>query len=179
VKLDVLYSNFSDADVASLDQGRDYFRPASIPVAASAAAENSHGFLDFHAKDTRFSSRPTPTCRATSSNGTVELDFRTLPGAASEVVTNAYNPRVRRAVLQYDEWSFGQELDTFRFADAVPEHIDDLSGPVEALHIVRQPLLRYQLWRPAGRARERRDQRAAARRHRQRRDPGHRDVRAR
>jgi hypothetical protein len=144
VKLDALYSNFSDGDVSPLDQGRDYFRPSSVPVAASAASEDSHGFLDMHAKDSRFFFKADADVKDHKLGALLELDFRSLPGAASEVVTNGYNPRLRRAVITFDEWSGGQDWTTFRNNDAAPEVIDDIGGVVEALHIVRQPLIRYQ-----------------------------------
>ncbi|HUR41421.1 MAG TPA: DcaP family trimeric outer membrane transporter [Verrucomicrobiae bacterium] len=145
VKLDALYSVFSDGDVASTDQGRDYFRPSSIPVAATTAAENAYSFLDFHAKDTRFFFKMSSRVEGHTLAGTIELDFRSLPGGASETVTNAYNPRLRRAFLTYDNWLMGQEWSLLRNLDAHPDQIDDLRGPVEALVIVRQPTIRYTL----------------------------------
>jgi hypothetical protein len=145
VKLDVLYSYFSDGDVASLDQGRDFFRPSSIPVAGSALAEDAHAFLDFHAKDSRFFFKTKSQVADHELAGNIELDFRSVPGGASEVVTNAYTPRMRRAYLTYDAWLLGQEWTLLRNLDAHPDHLDDLRGPTEALVIVRQPTIRFTL----------------------------------
>lgn len=145
IKLDALYSYFSDGDVASQDAGRDYFRPASIPVAGSALSEDAHSFLDFHAKDTRFFFKTKSQVVGHELASNLELDFRSVPGGASEVVTNAYNPRVRRAYLTYDAWLIGQEWTLLRSLDAHPDHLDDLRGPTEALVIVRQPTIRYTL----------------------------------
>ena len=143
VKLDVLYSFFSDGDVPSLDQGRDYFRPASIPVAGSALAEDAHSFLDLHAKDTRFGFKMASRVAGHELGGHVEMDFRSVAGGATEVVTNAYNPRVYRAVLTYDRWTMGQEWSLMRNLEATPDNLDDLRGPSEALNIIRQPQVRY------------------------------------
>ena len=142
IKLDALYSYFSDGDVASQDAGRDYFRPASIPVAGSALSEDAHSFLDFHAKDTRFFFKTKSQIAGHELAGNLELDFRSVPGGASEVVTNAYNPRLRRAFLTYDRWLLGQEWSLMRNLDASPDHIDDIRGPSEALVVVRQPQVR-------------------------------------
>ena len=142
IKLDALFSIFSDGRVASTDQGRDYFRPSSIPVTTSAA-EDPRSMFDMHAKDSRFFIKADATLEGHKLGGVLELDYRTLAGGASEVVTNGFTPRLRRAVLSYDNWAFGQDWTTFRNAEATPENIDDIGGPVEALNIVRQPLLRY------------------------------------
>jgi hypothetical protein len=143
IKLDVLYSLFSDGDVPSLSGGRDYFLASTIPVAASPSAEDSHAFLDFHVKDTRFSFKLESHVAGHKLDGLLELDFRSPPGGANEVVTNGFNPRLRRAVVNYDAWTFGQDWTTFRNLDATPDHIDDLAGPSEGTVLVRQPLVRY------------------------------------
>lgn len=143
VKLDVLYSYFSDGDVDSQDFARLFFRPQGIPVAGSELAEDAHGFLDFHARDTRFGVKVTTPLAGHELGGQVEMDFRSSPGGATEIATNAYNPRLYRAVLTWDRWTLGQEWSLLRNLDASPDLIDDVRGPSEALTIVRQPQLRY------------------------------------
>ncbi|HUP91054.1 MAG TPA: DcaP family trimeric outer membrane transporter [Solimonas sp.] len=143
IKLDALYSRFSDGDVGSLDAGRDYFRPNSIPVASSSAAEDPRDFIDFHAKDTRFFIKADAKVSGAKLGGYLELDFRSAVGGATEVTSNSYNPRLRRAFFTLDNWLFGQEWTLFRNLDAHPDQIDDLRGPVQALSIVRQPQIRY------------------------------------
>lgn len=142
VKLDTLFSIFSDGRVPSTDQGRDYFRPLSIPV-ASSATEDPRSTLDFHAKDSRFFFKIDTEVSGHALGGILEADYRSVAGGATEVVTNAFAPRLRRAAVTFDEWTLGQEWTTFRNADAHPENMDDIGGPVEALNIVRQPLIRY------------------------------------
>ena len=141
-KLDALFSSFSDGDLASLDAGRDFFRPNSIPVAASSPAEQSHHFLDVHAKDTRFFLKTVTAVEGHELGGYLEMDFRSSPGG-NEVNTNSFNPRMRRAYLTYDGWLAGQEWSLMRNTDASPDHIDDIRGPTQALVIVRQPQIRY------------------------------------
>jgi hypothetical protein len=139
IKLDALLSHFSDGDVGSLDAGRDYFRPNSIPVAAQ---EDGRVFLDLHAKDTRFTFKMKSHVKGAELGGYLEFDFRSSPGG-NEVSTNSYNPRIRRAFLTYDHWLFGQEWSLMRNSEASPDHIDDLRGPTQALVIVRQAQVRY------------------------------------
>lgn len=142
-KLDVLYSRFSDGDVPSLDAGRDYFRPNSIPVAGAGTVEDGRDFTDMHAKDTRLFLDADARVAGHEVGAYVEIDFRSAVGGATEVSSNSYNPRMRRAFLTYDKWLFGQEWTLFRNLDAHPDQIDDLRGPVQALSIVRQPQVRY------------------------------------
>jgi hypothetical protein len=145
LKLDVLYSSFSDGDVASLSPGRDYMLAQTIPVAASSAAEDSHSFIDFHAKDTRFAFKVDADIGSQTLGGLLELDFRTPPNGASEVVTNGFNPRMRRAFITWNDWTFGQDWTTFRNLEATPDHIDDIAGPSEGTVLVRQPVIRWTL----------------------------------
>jgi hypothetical protein len=142
LKLDVLYSSFSDGDVASLSAGRDYFLANTIPVAA-AGAEDSHAFLDYHVKDTRFFFKIDSDVGSHTLGGLLELDFRSPANGASEVVTNAWNPRLRRAFVSWNAWTLGQDWTTFRNLDSTPDHIDDLVGPSQGTVLVRQPLVRY------------------------------------
>lgn len=142
IKLDAMFSYFSDGDVASTNGGRDYFRPNSVPVAANAASEDSRGFLDMHAKDTRFFFKIKSHVAEHTVGGYIEMDFRSGEGG-NEIATNSFLPRLRRAFFTYDNWLFGQEWTLFRNLEATPENMDDLRGPTQALVIVRQPQVRY------------------------------------
>lgn len=142
VKADALYSRFSEGEVAQ-GTGRDFYLPNSIPV--SAGGGDSREFFDAHAKETRLFLK-TETALDGHKLGThIEFDFIVSQGTGTEVVTNAYNPGLRRAFVTYDNWLVGQEWSTFQNLGALPETLDFVAFPSEGSVFVRQPQLRYTL----------------------------------
>ncbi|MEQ1438340.1 DcaP family trimeric outer membrane transporter [Fontimonas sp. SYSU GA230001] len=143
VKLDVLYSSFSEAEVAQ-STSRDLYVPATIPV--SSGGGDRYSALDFHAKETRlFVKTETPLDNGMKLGSHVEFDFIVNQGAGTEVVTNAYNPGLRRAFLTYGNWLAGQEWSTFQNLGAIPETLDFVAFPTDGTVFIRQPQLRYTL----------------------------------
>jgi hypothetical protein len=145
VKLDALYSVFSDGDVATPGGLRDFYAPSAIPVAGSSAAEDEHSFLDVHAKETRFFFKMDAHLAGARVGGYLEMDFISNPGTGTEVVTNAYNPALRRAFLTYNNWLFGQDWSTFQGLQSLPDTIDFVRWPTDGTVFSRQPLVRYTL----------------------------------
>lgn len=142
VKADAMFSRFSEGEVAQ-GSGRDFYLPNSIPV--STGGGQSRDFLDAHAKETRLFLK-TETALDGHKLGThVEFDFIVSQGAGTEVVTNAYNPGLRRAFVTYDQWLIGQEWSTFQNLGALPETLDFVAFPSEGTVFVRQPQVRYTL----------------------------------
>ncbi|MDP3858605.1 MAG: DcaP family trimeric outer membrane transporter [Stagnimonas sp.] len=140
VKADAMYSRFSEGEVAQ-GSGRDFYLPNSIPV--SAGGGDSREFFDAHAKETRLFLK-TETALDGHKLGThIEFDFIVSQGAGTEVVTNAYNPGLRRAFVTYDNWLLGQEWSTFQNLGALPETLDFVAFPSEGTVFVRQPQVRY------------------------------------
>lgn len=140
VKADVLYSRFSEGEVAQ-GGARDFYLPGATPV--SAGGGNSYSVLDAHAKETRlFISAKTPY-QGLQIGGHIEFDFIVSQGAGNEVITNAYNPGLRRAFLTIDNWLIGQEWSTFQNLGAIPETLDFVAFPSEGTVFDRQTQLRY------------------------------------
>ena len=142
VKLDVLFSQFSEGEVAQ-GTGRDFYVPSSIPV--SAGTGDSYSVLDLHAKETRlFIKTETDFGETVGKIGThVEFDFISGVVSGSEAVTNAYNPALRRAFITYGNWLIGQDWTTFQNLGSIPDTLDFVAWPSEGTVFGRQPMLRY------------------------------------
>ncbi len=149
-KLDVIYSRFSEAEIAQ-STSRDFYVPGTIPV--SAGGGDAHSTLDFHAKETRLFVKFDTPLDGNKLGGTIEFDFisgqisPTINGVASgggsEIVTNAYNPALRRAFITWNNWLLGQEWSTFQNLGAIPETLDFVAFPSEGTVFSRQPQIRY------------------------------------
>jgi hypothetical protein len=145
VKMDALFTVYSDGDVPTTGGIRDYYSPNSIPVAGTPAAENSTNTFDFSAKETRFFFKIDAHVADTKLGGYVEMDFLTSPGAGTEAVTNAYNPGLRRAFITYNNFLFGQEWSTFQGMQSLPDSLDYIRWPSEGTVFSRQAQVRYTL----------------------------------
>ena len=141
IKLDTLYSRFSDGAVAQ-GTGRDTYIPNQIPVVANNL-EDKRSYLDFHAKETRLFLKAETLVEGHKLGGHIEFDFIVNQGAGSETSTNAYNPGLRRAFITFDNWLFGQEWSTFQNLTALPESLDFVAFPTDGTVFVRQPMVRY------------------------------------
>jgi hypothetical protein len=85
----------------------------------------------------------TPRSRVTASKGYVETDFQTAAGTqGSERTTNGYNLALRRAYVQLDKLTVGQDWSTFQYVAALPESTDFV-GTTEGTVFVREALVRY------------------------------------
>lgn len=141
VKLDVLFSEFSEGEVAQ-GSARDLYVPSAIPV--SSGGGESYTSLDAHAKETRlYIKTETPLANGKTVGTHVEFDFIVNQGAGNEIVTNAYNPGLRRAFLTYGNWLLGQEWTTFINLGSIPETLDFVAFPTEGTVFARQPMVRY------------------------------------
>jgi len=140
VKFDALYSRFSEGEVAQ-GTSRDFYVPGTIPV--ESATSESHDTLDFHAKETRlFVKAATQLENGDKVGAHVEFDFISGQYGGTEVVTNAYNPALRRAFLTYNNWTVGQDWSTFVNLGALPETLDFVTFPSDGTVFSRQPLVR-------------------------------------
>ena len=141
VKLDVMYSEYSDGDVPAASIGRDYFYTNTIPVNAAPGMDDSHSFLDMHAKQSRIVFKTKSDIGGEIIGTHFEFDFNNSPGG-NEVVSNSYSPRLRQAYFTWREWLFGQTWSTFQNVAALPETIDFI-GPAESTVFIRQSQVRY------------------------------------
>lgn len=141
LKLIASSSNFSDGEVATNSLGRDFYLPQQIPT---GTAPSQH-VEDFTAKQSRLWLNLDTAISGHSVKGYLEVDFQTSPGTqGSQRTTNGYNLALRRALMQVDRWTFGQDWTTFQYTGALPESTDYV-GVTEGTVFVRQPLVRYSM----------------------------------
>lgn len=138
------FSRWSDGDVAANTFGRDFYLPQTIPVGGARESTDN----DFSAKQTRLWLNLETQVAGHTLKGYVETDFQTAPGTqGSERTTNGYDLALRRAYVQFDKLTVGQDWSTFQYVGALPESTDFV-GPTEGTVFVRQPLVRFSM--PAG-----------------------------
>lgn len=139
IKLVATNSRFSDGELATNSLGRDFYLPQQIPTAGGRASN----VQDFNAKQSRFWLNLDTNVAGHAVKGYVETDFETSPGTqGSQRTTNGYNLTLRRAYIQVDKFTFGQDWTTFQYTGALPESTDFV-GATEGTVFVRQPLVRY------------------------------------
>jgi Porin subfamily len=139
VKTVASVSSFSKGDVAGNALGRDFYLPQQIPVSGTG----KYTVNDFSAKQSRFWVNLDTTVAGHSLKAYVETDFQTATGTqGSERTTNGYNLALRRAYVQFDGLTIGQDWSTFQNTAVLPESTDFV-GVTEGTTFVRQPLIRY------------------------------------
>jgi hypothetical protein len=144
IKTVATFSRWDDGDAAANSLGRDFYLPQTIPV-GGVRESTDH---DYSAKQTRMWLNLETQVAGHTLKGYLETDFQTATGTqGSERTTNGYNLALRRAYVQFDKLTVGQDWSTFQYVGALPESTDFV-GPTEGTVFVRQPLVRYSL--PAG-----------------------------
>jgi len=138
VKLDAVSQRTSGGQLAGNSILRDFLFPSSIPVGSPASGFDT----DFSARQTRFLFK-TETDVGTDHklSSLIELDFNVTDGG-NERVTNSFTPRIRHALINYDNWTFGQGWSTFQNVTALPDSLDFI-GVTPGTVFDRQPLIRY------------------------------------
>lgn len=138
-------SRFANGEVAANSLGRDFYLPQTIPT-GNAPGSTVH---DFSAKQTRLWMNLNSDIAGHTVKGYVETDFQTTASAAptvtnggSQRTTNGYTLALRRAYVQVDRFTFGQDWTTFQNAATLPESTDYV-GVTEGTVFVRQPQVRY------------------------------------
>ena len=139
VDLDVHLTNTSDG---SLPEGlaEDAFAPAATPV-GDGTNDAGDFQLDTSVNTSRlvFSSSTPVGDKAVKTH--IGIDFLLSPGG-NELVSNSFNPRIRRIFVDYNGWRLGQEWSTFQGTHALPESAS-FRAPVESQVFIRQALVRY------------------------------------
>lgn len=137
IKTVATFSKWDDGTVAATSLGRDFYLPQTIPVGGKGTTDT-----DFSAKQTRLWLNLETTVADHVLKGYVETDFQTAAGTqGSERTTNGYNLALRRAYVQFDNLTVGQDWSTFQNVAVLPESTDFV-GPTEGTVFVRQPLIR-------------------------------------
>ncbi len=140
VDLDVHLSKYSDGDLVSGSIGRDLYLPLLTPVSPDNPTSSSID-TDFSAKTSRISLATVTPVGNHAISTRIEMDFLLSPGG-NERISNSYNPRLRRAYVDYDGWRIGQDWTTFQTLQAMPESAS-FFAPAESQVFVRQPMIRY------------------------------------
>lgn len=142
IKMVTTMSRWDDGSVAATSLGRDFYLPSAIPV-RTAVPSRSTSNNDYSAKQTRLWLNLDTRVAGHVLKGYVETDFQTSAGTqGSERTTNGYNLALRRAYVQFDNLTVGQDWSTFQNVATLPESTDFV-GPTEGTVFVRQPLVRY------------------------------------
>ncbi|EGD57526.1 hypothetical protein Y88_3836 [Novosphingobium nitrogenifigens DSM 19370] len=148
VKLLMTTARYSGGNDATGTLGRDVYVPQSIPVYNPASPTSSTRVTDIAAKQTRFWVDADTRIGHHVLKGYIEMDFQAAPGTpmalgqGTQRTTNAYDLAMRRAFVQFDRWTFGQDFTTFAEPTVMPESTDYL-GAIDGLVFVRQPQVRY------------------------------------
>jgi hypothetical protein len=139
IKTVATFSRWDDGDVAANALGRDFYLPQQIPIGGVRESTDN----DVHAKHTRLWMNLATDLAGHTLKGYVETDFQTAAGTqGSERTTNGYNLALRRAYVQFDNLTVGQDWSTFQYVAALPESTDFV-GVTEGTTFVREPLIRY------------------------------------
>lgn len=140
VKIDSMWSDYDDGEIADGSIGRDFYLPSTIPVGGASESAD----FDSHIKQSRFIfGTDTDLADGGLLSSRLEVD---LYGSSlgDERATNTYGVQVRHAYFQYRQWLVGQTWSNFMDATALPETADFI-GPTDGTIFVRQPMVRYTL----------------------------------
>ncbi|MCK7598296.1 DcaP family trimeric outer membrane transporter [Microbulbifer sp. CAU 1566] len=141
IKLDSIFSDYSDGSAATAGIGEDFLVPSTIPI----GGEGGDMHYNAHAKSTRLFFKSSTELGAGSVNTHLEIDA--MAGAqGDERISNSYAQRLRHA---YIDWNIdgersllaGQAWSTFFNVGTLPEGLDFV-GPVGTV-FERQPQIRY------------------------------------
>lgn len=140
IKLDVIASSYSDG-AAPTNASRDFYLPNFIPT--SSGGGNGQSTVDFHAKETRVWLKSNRDIDGLKVSTHLEFDFISGVNGGNELVTNAYNPALRRAFIKIGKYTVGQEWTTFQNLVALPEGADFVTWPTDGTVFGRHPMIRY------------------------------------
>lgn len=138
VKFDAISQRTSGGQLPGNSILRDFLIPVAIPVGGEASGFDT----DFSARQTRFLFKTeTDVGTEHTLNSVIELDFNVTAGG-NERISNSFVPRIRQALINYDNWTFGQGWSTFQNVGALPDTLDFI-GVTPGTVFDRQPLIRY------------------------------------
>lgn len=139
LKVDGMWSDTSDGELAESNPARDFYVPGGTPV--GGADEGSPDF-DAHAKQSRIILGTDTVLDGGDKLLTrFEIDFF---GSAlgDQRITNTYAPVLRHAYVQWRHWLVGQTWSNFQDPAALVDSVDFI-GATDGTVFVRQPQVRY------------------------------------
>ncbi len=137
VKTDIMFSDYSNGAPDSGSISRQFYVPGTI----YGNANNGEQVVDFQARESRFNFSSVSNINGHKLKGFIELDFMTHADG-NERVSNSYSPRIRHALVSFDNWLVGQTWTTFQNPGALPENLDFV-GAAEGTPFIRQTQVRY------------------------------------
>ena len=138
-KVDGLWSDTSDGELAESNAARDFYVPAGTPV--GAVDEGSVDF-DAHAKQSRLIFGTDTVLEGGDKLQTrFELDFYGS-SLGDQRATNTYAPVLRQAFVQWRNWLVGQTWSNFQDTAVLVDSVDYV-GASDGTVFVRQPQVRY------------------------------------
>ena len=141
IKLDAMYTDTSDGEIADGSAGRMFYLPSAIPV---GGVDESGGDIDTTAQFSRFWFAADGEVQGHKTRAYLEFD---LFGGGSnqignEAATNTHALALRQVYVTWDKWLAGQTWSNFQDVAALPDAVDFV-GPTEGTTFVRQAQLRY------------------------------------
>jgi hypothetical protein len=138
-KVDGLWSNTSDGELAESNAARDFYVPGGTPV--GGIDEGSTDF-DAHAKQSRLIFGTDTVLDGGDKLITrFEMDFYGS-SLGDQRSTNTYAPVLRQAYVQWRHWLAGQTWSNFQDAVVLVDSVDYV-GASDGTVFVRQPQIRY------------------------------------
>lgn len=136
-KVDGLFTDTPDGELADNSTGRDYYVPGQIPVGGLDEGTD----FDAHARQSRINfGTDTVLASGDKVSTRFEIDFFASP--TNQRVSNTSSPALRHAYVQWREWLVGQTWTNFMDVTLLPETTDFI-GPTDGTLFVRQPQVRW------------------------------------
>lgn len=141
IKLDAMYTDTSDGEIADGSAGRMFYLPSTIPVGGS---DESGGDIDTHAQFSRFWFAADGEVQGHKTRAYLEFDLfgGGMANLGNQAATNTHGVTLRQAYVSWDKWLAGQTWSNFQDVAALPDAVDFV-GPTEGTTFVRQAQLRY------------------------------------
>ncbi len=140
-KVDGMWSDASDGELAESNAARDFYVPGGTPV---GGLDESSPDFDAHAKQTRIILGTDTVLEGGDKLQTrFEFDFYGS-SLGDQRVTNTYAPVLRHAYVQWRNWLVGQTWSNFQDPAVLVDSVDYI-GATDGTVFVRQPQVRYTL----------------------------------
>ena len=141
IKLDAMYTDTSDGEIADGSAGRMFYLPSAIPV---GGVDESGGDIDTTAQFSRFWFAADGEVQGHKTRAYLEFDLfgGGMANLGNQASTNTHGVTLRQAYVSWDKWLAGQTWSNFQDVAALPDAVDFV-GPTEGTTFVRQAQLRY------------------------------------
>ena len=136
-KVDGLWTDTPDGELADNSTGRDYYVPGQIPVGGLDEGVD----FDAHARQSRINFG-TDTVLASGDKLMTRFEIDFFAATTNSKVSNTSSPALRHAYITWHEWLVGQTWTNFMDATLLPETTDFI-GPTDGTIFVRQPQVRW------------------------------------